>query len=261
MARDGLRVSVVVPVRNEASNIEPLLKEIERALLPMGEFEVIYVDDGSDDLTSDELQRLSSVCPWLSYRRHEFSTGQSAAIRTGVKTARASTIVTMDGDGQNDPAFIPSMVEMLERTGAICGLVQAQREGRQDTGFKKLQSRIANNIRQFILSDGTRDTGCGLKCFPRSVYLDLPFFAGLHRFMPALVQRDGYTVRFTEVRDRTRLAGLSKYGLFDRLGVGIVDLLGVWWLLHRSRRSPVRVDSRDHVDHPRLDTRMMQDFA
>ena len=262
MARDELRVSVVVPVRNEAGNIEPLLKEIEQALLPMGAFEVVYVDDGSDDLTSDELQRLSSVWPWLSYRRHEFSLGQSAAIRTGVKTARAATIVTIDGDGQNNPAFIPSLVEMLERTGATCGLVQAQRQGRQDTGFKRLQSRIANNVRQLILSDGARDTGCGLKCFPRSVYLDLPFFAGLHRFMPALVQRDGHTVRFAEVRDRTRLSGLSKYGFFDRLGIGIADLIGVWWLLHRSQRSPNRVGARDHhVGHAHRDPHVIRDFA
>ena len=234
-------LSVVVPIRNEAGNIAPLVAEIEAALGPRGPFEGIYVDAGSTDGSGDELRRLRTGRPWLRHIRHAASCGQSAAIRTGVLAARAPAIVTLDGDGQNDPAFVPALHDRLLTTH--CGLVQGQRLGRQDTGSKKLQSRIANAVRRAVLEDGTRDTGCGLKCFRRDVYLGLPYFDALHRFMPALVKRDGFRVELVDVGDRPRLTGVSNYGMLDRLWVGIVDLLGVRWLIRRRRRVPQASES------------------
>ncbi|MBV9634394.1 MAG: glycosyltransferase family 2 protein [Methylobacteriaceae bacterium] len=236
------RITVVVPVRNEAGNVAPLLAEIEAAMAPLAPFEVIYVDDGSRDATADEIAGLRAARPWLRTIVHERSCGQSAAIRTGVLAARAGTIVSIDGDGQNDPAFIPRLVAKLAEAGPGCGLVQGQRLGRKDPGFKRLQSRIANSVRARILQDGTRDTGCGLKCFRRDVYLALPYFDALHRFMPALVKREGYGVAHVDVVDRPRLAGVSNYGLFDRLWVGIVDLAGVRWLIRRRRHRPAATE-------------------
>lgn len=233
------RVSVVVPVRNEAGNIEPLVRELEAALDGHRPFEIVYVDDGSRDGTAAELTRLSATRPWLRCLRHHMSCGQSAAVRTGVQAARAPVIVTIDGDGQNDPVFIPRLIAELHDAGPTCGLVQGQRLGRRDTGFKRLQSKIANTVRSSILDDGTRDTGCGLKCFPRFVYLDLPYFDALHRFMPALVRRDGYAISLVNVVDRQRFSGVSNYGFFDRLWVGIVDLIGVRWLVRRRRKIPM----------------------
>ena len=244
MADTTPRVAIVVPVRNEAGNIEPLVTEIEQALVDFHPFEIVYVNDGSRDTTGAELNRLRDGRPWLRHLRHESSCGQSAAVRTGVQAARAPVIVTIDGDGQNDPAFIPRLIRELEEAGPACGLVQGQRLGRRDTGFKRLQSKIANTVRGSILDDGTRDTGCGLKCFPRSVYLALPYFDALHRFMPALVRRDGYAISLVNVVDRPRLSGVSNYGFFDRLWVGIVDLIGVSWLVRRRRRIPVVLEGQ-----------------
>jgi dolichol-phosphate mannosyltransferase len=229
------RVSVVVPVRNEAGNVLPLVDEIERACVALTPFEVVYVDDGSTDATAAELAAARATRPWLRVVRHAQSCGQSAAVRTGVRAARAPLIVTLDGDGQNDPAFIPQLVAVLERADASIGLVAGQRL-RRVGGYKKLQSRIANAVRGAVLKDGTRDTGCGLKAFRRDVYLALPYFDALHRFMPALVKREGLEVAHVDVVDRPRLAGTSNYGLFDRLWVGILDLAGVWWLIRRRRR-------------------------
>jgi glycosyltransferase involved in cell wall biosynthesis len=229
------RVSVVVPVRNEAGNVLPLVDEIERACVALTPFEVVYVDDGSTDATAAELAAARATRPWLRVVRHAQSCGQSAAVRTGVRAARAPLIVTLDGDGQNDPAFIPQLVAVLERADASIGLVAGQRL-RRVGGYKKLQSRIANAVRGAVLKDGTRDTGCGLKAFRRDVYLALPYFDALHRFMPALVKREGHEVAHVDVVDRPRLAGTSNYGLFDRLWVGILDLAGVWWLIRRRRR-------------------------
>jgi dolichol-phosphate mannosyltransferase len=171
--------------------------------------------------------------------RHGETCGQSAAVRSGVRAARAPIVATLDGDGQNDPAFIPRLVEALETSGPGTGLVAGQRIGRKDTGFKKLQSRVANAVRGRILQDGTRDTGCGLKAFRREAFLALPYFDGLHRFLPALMRREGYGVNLVDVVDRPRRAGRSNYGLFDRLWVGILDLAGVWWLIRRRRRTPI----------------------
>ncbi len=230
------RVSVVVPVKNEAPNVLPLLEEIARACAAMP-FETIYVDDGSTDATVAELEKARATRPWLRILRHQSSCGQSAAVRTGVLAARSPLIVTLDGDGQNDPAFIPQMVAALDDPKVA--LVAGQRLGRKDGAYKKWQSRIANGVRGRILRDGTRDTGCGLKAFRRDVYLALPYFDALHRFMPALVKREGFEIAHVDVVDRPRHAGRSNYGLFDRLWVGILDLAGVWWLIRRRRRLPV----------------------
>ncbi len=232
------RISIVVPVRNEEGNIAPLVRDIEAACGGLGAFELIYVDDGSSDGTAAALAALAASRPWLKLVRHAQSCGQSAAVRSGVRAAAAPIVATLDGDGQNDPAFIPAMLAQLEAAGPAAGLVQGQRVGRKDTGFKRMQSRIANKVRGAILKDGTRDTGCGLKCFRREVYLALPYFDALHRFMPALVVREGFDVLHHEVRDRQRLTGVSNYGFFDRLWVGILDLAGVWWLIRRRRRVP-----------------------
>jgi hypothetical protein len=241
------RLSVVVPMRNEAQNAAPLIEEIERACAPLAPFEVICVDDGSTDATRARLVELSASRSNLRVLAHAQSCGQSAAVRSGVRAARASVVVTLDGDGQNDPAFIPSLVKALEHGGQATGLVAGQRVGRKDTGFKKLQSRIANAVRSWALKDGTRDTGCGLKAFRRDVFLTLPYFDALHRFLPALMRREGYLVTLVDVVDRPRRAGRSNYGLFDRLWVGMLDLAGVWWLIRRRRRVPLVSELRkDH---------------
>jgi glycosyltransferase involved in cell wall biosynthesis len=171
--------------------------------------------------------------------RHEASCGQSAAVRTGVRAASSPVVATLDGDGQNDPAYIPALVAALEQGGPGTGLAAGQRVGRKDGRSKAWQSKIANGVRGRILRDGTRDTGCGLKAFRREAYLALPYFDALHRFMPALMKREGYAVAHVDVVDRPRRAGHSNYGLFDRLWVGLLDLAGVWWLIRRRRRVPV----------------------
>ncbi len=230
-------VSVVVPVRNEQGNIGPLVDEIAAALNGRWPFEIIYVNDGSTDGTAGELEQLIATRSYLRQVKHATSCGQSSAVRTGSRAARAPIVVTLDGDGQNDPSFIPAMVQTLLDRPRI-GIVAGQRVGRKDTGFKKLQSRIANKTRNLILRDGTRDTGCGLKAFRRDVMMDLPYFDGLHRFLPALVTRDGYDIGYVDVVDRPRRMGTSNYGLWDRLWVGILDLAGVWWLIRRRKRIP-----------------------
>jgi dolichol-phosphate mannosyltransferase len=237
-ANDSPAVSVVVPVRNEAGNIAPLVAEIAAALEGKWRFEIVYVNDGSNDATDAELKRLIGQHPWLRRIRHERSCGQSTAVRTGVAAAHAPLIVTLDGDGQNDPAFIPALLRALEAGAPGVGLIAGQRVGRKASGFKKLQSRIANAVRGAVLRDGTRDTGCGLKAFRRDAFLALPYFDGLHRFLPALVRRDGFAIGYVDVVDRQRRHGKSNYGLWDRLWVGILDLIGVWWLIRRKRRVP-----------------------
>ena len=231
-------VSVVVPVRNEAGNIALLVAETAKALEGQWSFEVVYVDDGSTDGTEAELKRLMTQHAWLRRVRHKQSCGQSAAVRTGVAAARAPIVVTLDGDGQNDPAFIPALVRALEAGNPRVGLVAGQRVSRKSGGFKKLQSRIANAVRGAVLRDGTRDTGCGLKAFRRAVFLGLPYFEGLHRFLPALIRREGFDIGYVDVVDRPRAHGVSNYGLWDRLWIGILDLAGVWWLIRRKKRIP-----------------------
>jgi dolichol-phosphate mannosyltransferase len=230
-------ISAVVPVRNEAGNIAPLVAEIAAALQGRA-FEIVYVNDGSGDATEQELRGLMAQHPWLRQIRHQKSCGQSAAIRTGVAMARAPVVVTIDGDGQNDPAFMPALIDALAAGAPRVGLVAGQRVGRRATGFKKLQSRIANGIRSAVLKDGTRDTGCGLKAFRRELFLSLPYFDGLHRFLPALVRREGFAIGYVDVVDRPRRHGASNYGFWDRLWIGILDLAGVWWLIRRRKRVP-----------------------
>jgi dolichol-phosphate mannosyltransferase len=230
-------LSVVVPVRNEAGNIAPLVAEIASALAARA-FEIVYVNDGSQDATETELRGLMAQHGWLRQIKHRQSCGQSAAIRSGVAAARAPIVVTLDGDGQNNPAFIPALVAALEAGAPRLGLVAGQRIGRKATGFKRLQSRIANAVRSAVLRDGTRDTGCGLKAFHRDVFLALPYFDGLHRFLPALIRRDGFAIGYVDVVDRPRRHGTSNYGFWDRLWVGMLDLAGVWWLIRRRKRVP-----------------------
>jgi dolichol-phosphate mannosyltransferase len=232
------KVSVVVPVRNEADNVGPLFEEIARALDGRVPYEVIFVNDGSTDATGDRLRALMAQRTNLRQLRHTASCGQSAAVRSGVRAARGVFVATLDGDGQNDPAFLPDLIDALGGDLSRVGLVAGQRVGRKDTGFKKLQSRIANAVRGAVLRDGTRDTGCGLKAFRRDAFLALPYFDGLHRFLPALMRREGYEIAYVDVIDRPRRSGVSNYGLFDRLWVGIMDLCGVWWLIRRKRATP-----------------------
>jgi dolichol-phosphate mannosyltransferase len=240
-------VSIIVPVRNEAGNIAPLVDEIAAALGTSVGFEIVYVNDGSTDGTESELTRLMADRPWLRQIRHRASCGQSAAVWTGVRHARGNVAVTLDGDGQNDPAFIPRLLDVLAKGAPQVGLVAGQRVGRQATGFKKFQSRLANGVRGTVLRDGTRDTGCGLKAFRRDLFLTLPYFDGLHRFLPALVRREGYDIDYVDVIDRPRRAGTSNYGMWDRLWVGILDLCGVWWLIRR-RRVPDVLEVKRHAD-------------
>ncbi|MGA9010024.1 MAG: glycosyltransferase [Xanthobacteraceae bacterium] len=235
----GPAISVVVPVRNEAGNVAPLIGEIAAALQnasPGRTFEIVYVNDGSTDGTEKELLGLMAERPWLRQIKHAQSCGQSAAIRTGVMSAHAPVIATIDGDGQNDPAFIPKLIAVLEERAPRIGLVAGQRVGRKASDFKRLQSRIANAVRGAVLKDGTRDTGCGLKVFRRDLFLSLPYFDALHRFLPALVRREGFDIGYVDVVDRPRRSGVSNYGFFDRLWVGILDLAGVWWLIRRKKR-------------------------
>jgi dolichol-phosphate mannosyltransferase len=230
-------VSVIVPVRNEAENIAPLVAEIAAALAGRS-FEVIYVNDGSTDDTEAELARLKAQHPWLRQICHARSCGQSAALRTGLWAARGPVIATLDGDGQNNPAFLPQLIAKLEQGAPRLGLVAGQRVGRKATAFKRFQSRFANVVRGAILRDGTRDSGCGLKAFPRDLGLMLPYFDGLHRFLPALIRREGRDIGYVDVVDRPRAHGVSNYGFWDRLWIGILDLCGVWWLIRRKKHVP-----------------------
>ncbi|KJC59975.1 dolichol-phosphate mannosyltransferase [Bradyrhizobium sp. LTSPM299] len=232
-------VSIVVPVRNEADNIAPLIAEIAAALDDRWVYEIVYVNDGSTDATGERLAAIMAQRPNLRQLRHAVSSGQSAAVRSGVRAARGAIVATLDGDGQNNPAFLADLIAAVESGGGRVGLAAGQRVGRKDTGFKKIQSRIANAVRGAILRDGTRDTGCGLKAFPREVFLSMPYFDGLHRFLPALVRREGFAIAYVDVVDRPRHAGVSNYGFFDRLWIGIMDLIGVWWLIRRKKPTPV----------------------
>jgi dolichol-phosphate mannosyltransferase len=235
----AIAVSIVVPVRNEADNIAPLIAEIAAALDGHWNYEIIYVNDGSTDATAERLKAVMQERNNLRQLKHAVSTGQSAAVHSGVRAARGAIVATLDGDGQNNPAFLPALISAIEQGGERTGLAAGQRIGRKDTGFKKIQSRIANGVRKAILHDGTRDTGCGLKAFRRDVFLALPYFDGLHRFLPALVRREGYDIVYVDVIDRPRHAGVSNYGFFDRLWIGIMDLAGVWWLIRRKKPTPI----------------------
>ena len=234
-------VSIVVPVCNEVDNVGPLAQEIAMALAGR-EFEVLFVDDGSTDQTAAAVISTRASIPQLRLLRHSFRSGQSAAVTTGVRNARAEWIGTLDGDGQNDPADLPKLLAArLDPANANVVLFQGHRTTRKDTGFRRFQSRIANGVRARLLGDGTPDTGCGIKVMRRASFLDLPNFDHMHRFLPALFQRAGGRVISVPVNHRPRARGTSKYGMLDRLWVGIVDIFGVMWLRRRFKSGlPVR---------------------
>ena len=223
-----MEISVVIPVCNEVDNVAPLAREIVAALSGR-EFEIIFVDDGSTDGTAAAVRTLRKDVPQVRLLSHSFRSGQSAAVCSGVRHARAEWIATLDGDGQNDPADIPALY--AERHTAE--LVMGNRTMRRDTWLRHVQSRVANGVRGALLGDGTPDTGCGIKVMQREAFMDLPRFDHMHRFLPALFLRAGCRVKSVPVRHRPRERGVSKYGLFDRLWVGIVDIFGVMWLRRR----------------------------
>lgn len=232
-----LEVTVVVPAKDEAENLPILLDEIETALQGR-RFEVIVIDDGSTDGTDIVLQDYAATHDWLRPIRHEKSCGQSCAVRTGLQHARGDVVATIDGDGENDPAYIPALLDALQAAGPAVALAAGQRLGRKASLAKRYASRFANRLRGAILRDNTRDSGCGLKALRRDVFLQLPYFDSWHRFLPALVIREGFGVTHIDVQDRQRRHGTSKYGIFDRALVGVLDLFGVWWLRRRRKKIP-----------------------
>jgi glycosyltransferase involved in cell wall biosynthesis len=229
----AVAVSVVVPVKDEAGNAAPLAREIAAAL-GREPHEIIFVDDGSGDGTAASLTALREEIPTLRVLRHRRNLGQSRSIRTGAQAARGEIIVTLDGDGQNDPADIPALLSAL-RAEPDVALVSGVRVRRHDNASRRLASRFGNWVRGRLLRDGASDTGCGLKAIRRDVLLDLPYFDHIHRFLIALVLREGWQVRFVPVNHRPRLTGSSKYTNFGRLLVSVTDLLGVRWLQRRHR--------------------------
>ena len=239
----SVELSVVVPVHNESLNVGRLLDEIGAALTGSTRFEAVFVDDRSSDDTVRVLSSYAATHPWLVVVMHRNNCGQSTAVRTGVREARGAVIATLDGDGQNDPADIPALLarwrELRRGEASHPVLIAGWRAKRQDTWLRRLSSRIANGVRSRLLGDATPDTGCGLKLFAREDYLALPYFDHMHRFLPALIQRNGGATVSVEVNHRPRTRGTSNYGMFDRLWIGIVDLFGVMWLQRRLRKPQV----------------------
>ncbi len=233
-------ITVVVPVLNEEENIPTLLKEIVESAKTAPISEIIYIDDGSTDNSFEILQNLKKAYPLLRVIRHDRRSGQSAALWTGIKAAGNDLIVTLDGDGQNDPADIPLLYDLYKTSASKTPnlMIAGERAKRNDVWIKRVSSRLANRIRSGLLKDKTRDTGCSLKLFRRKDYLALPYFDHMHRFLPALMLRDNIRLLHVSVSHRPRTRGISKYGTFDRLAVGISDLWGVWWLLKRPFAHP-----------------------
>ena len=237
-------ISVVIPCKNEAKNLAFLLDEVETAMAGRG-YEIIVVDDGSTDDTGEVLaRRIAAGATQLRHIRHDRSAGQSAAVRSGVFAARGAIVVTMDGDGQNDPAYLPKLADALEAAGPRAGIAAGQRLKRTDTKLKQLSSRFANGLREKILRDGTRDSGCGLKALRTDLFRQLPYFDGWHRYLPALALREGFTVVHIDVIDRSRRHGKSNYGILDRGLRGALDLFGVWWLRRRRKTVPTVTEIR-----------------
>jgi glycosyltransferase involved in cell wall biosynthesis len=231
-------VSVVIPCRNEAKNLAFLLGEVDAAMAGR-DYEVLVVDDGSTDATGMVLaERMAKGDGRVRHIRHDRSAGQSAAVRSGVFAARGGVVVTMDGDGQNDPVYLPKLVEALETAGPGTGIAAGQRLKRTDSRAKQLASRFANGLREAMLRDGTRDSGCGLKAVRAEIFRSLPYFDGWHRYLPALVLREGFGVVHIDVVDRPRRHGKSNYGILDRGLRGALDLIGVWWLRRRRKVVP-----------------------
>ncbi|QIK80922.1 glycosyltransferase family 2 protein [Lysobacter sp. HDW10] len=233
------QLSVVVPVHNEQDNIAPLVGEIVQALRGLIPFEIVYVDDLSKDNSLQVLRDLKATTPELRVIRHIQNSGQSTAVRNGVKAARAPWIATLDGDGQNDPADIPNLLKERAKGDAQTKLFAGWRVNRQDSGSKRWASKWANKIRSNMLKDETPDTGCGIKLFERDAFLELPYFDHMHRYLPALMQRSGWKTVSVPVNHRHRTSGVSKYNNLNRALVGVRDLRGVAWLITRSRRTPV----------------------
>jgi len=228
-------LAVVIPALNEAGNIGALVRETLAAVPNHAVREIVVVDDGSDDGTADEVTALLASIPQLRLVRHSRRCGQSAAVRSGVRAASAPLIATMDGDGQNDPHDIPALVALLTRSEqpnmALAGGIRVTRRAESS---KRLASKFANWLRNAILDDRCPDTGCGIKVFRRDVFMDLPYFSGMHRYLPALVQAYGYGTVYHPVNDRPRRIGTSKYTNFNRALIGIYDLIGVRWLIKRT---------------------------
>ncbi len=233
---EAVELSVVVPVKDEAGNVAPLAREIAAALKHEAAYEIVFVDDGSTDATAAELIALKPELP-LRVLGHAHNLGQSRAIRTGVRAAKGVIVVTLDGDGQNDPADIPKLLSLFRESAANphLGMVAGERAKRQDVWRKRAASRLGNAIRRTLLNDTAKDTGCGLKVFRREAFLALPYFDHMHRYLITLMLREGYEVRFIPVNHRPRGTGRSKYGVLDRLAVGFSDLAGVIWLKRRHR--------------------------
>jgi len=234
------QLSVVVPVFNERDNVVPLINEISAALRGRIDFEIVYVDDHSTDDTLAVLGAAKAANPELRVIHHVSQSGQSTAIRNGIKAARGHWIATLDGDGQNDPADIPKLLAMRDESPAQIKLFAGWRVERKDSGSKRMASKWANAIRRRLLRDETPDTGCGIKLFEREALLDLPYFDHMHRYLPALMQRAGWQVRSVPVNHRARGTGVSKYSNLNRALVGIADLRGVGWLIRRSKRTETR---------------------
>lgn len=229
------QLSVVVPVHNEEDNVAPLVAEILDALRGRIGFEIVYVDDASRDGTLQRLRDLQASTPELRVVRHLANAGQSTAVRNGVKAARAPWVATLDGDGQNDPADGPALADALAAGPADLALVGGERVKRQDSAAKKIASKFGNGVRKRLLKDTANDTGCGLKAFRREAFLRLPYFDHIHRYLPALMLREGYRTAFQPVNHRHRQTGRSKYTNLGRLWASASDLLGVMWLQTRSR--------------------------
>ena len=236
------QLSVVVPVFNEQDNVGPLLREVVAALRGRVAFEAVFVDDDSKDATRKALQALKAEVPELRVLHHVRQSGQSTAIRTGVRAARAPWVATLDGDGQNDPADIPKLLAARDTADPAIRLFAGWRVNRQDSGSKRWASKWANAIRARMLRDDTPDTGCGIKLFDRAAFLDLPYFDHMHRYLPALMQRAGWQTVSVPVNHRARGTGVSKYNNLNRALVGIRDLMGVAWLIVRSKRTDVEED-------------------
>lgn len=239
-------VSIVIPMRNEAENIADLVRGIDAVCQGLEGYEIIVVDDGSTDGTAACGFALAPEVPALRVIRHNRSGGQSAAVHSGVRAANGDIICTLDGDGQNPPSELSKLWQPLmdDNTGEL-GLVAGQRVKRQDTLSKRLASKAANGIRAWMLNDGTRDTGCGLKGFRRDAFLDLPYFDHMHRYLPALFRRDGWAVALVDVAHQERAAGRSNYTNIQRAWVGIFDLIGVAWLIRRRKKAaPVKAEEQ-----------------
>ncbi|MCB1682144.1 MAG: glycosyltransferase family 2 protein [Rhodospirillales bacterium] len=241
-------ISVIIPVHNERDNIEPLLREIQQASADAPISEVIYIDDSSTDDTLNILKKQKENFPFLRVIRHSVRSGQSAAFMTGARAAGNGILVFMDGDGQNDPKDIAKLFAAYESSDKDKSkiMIAGQRQKRQDNAVRRISSRLANKIRSSLLKDKTRDTGCSLKMINRENYVRLPFFNHMHRFLPALLIRDHVEIIHVDVSHRPRQAGTSKYGFWNRFWVGILDLLGVKWLMMRGL--PVNYSSHELLE-------------